>query len=133
MSDPRPLTLTDPLNVQHALDVNDAREAGRNIVRFRNHALSQHHDFVKAAAEKEAAYHETRAKAIVELKAEHGATAAPKLADGDKRVRDALIAWRIASGLVDASKERLRGIEGDRSTLKSIIDWSASLNRQGVV
>lgn len=128
-----PLTLTDPVGFKHGLDVDDAREAGRNIVRFRNHFLKEHGDFVEDAADKEAAYHETRAKAILTLKAEHGATVAPKLADGEQDVRDALVAWRIASGLVDASKERLRGIEGDRSTLKSIIDWSAGLNRQGVI
>lgn len=128
-----PLTLSEPLHIKQPLDVDDAREAGRNIVRFRNHYLREYHQAVENAAEKETAHHKIRAKAIVRMAEAHSVTLAPRLADGEEDVTQALVEYRIAAGLVEAAKERLRDIEGDRSTLKSLIDWSASLNRSGVI
>jgi hypothetical protein len=36
----------------------------------------------------------------------------------------------VKQGLVKAQTERLRGLEGERSMLKSLIDWSARINEE---
>ena len=38
----------------------------------------------------------------------------------------------IKAGMVKVYTERLRGLEGERSMLKSLTDWSARLNAMGV-
>lgn len=109
------------------LDMDDAREASRTSSRMRRAAEAELRQRVEEVGKAEGAYRELLAKEIVAAKADHGATAALDIAKGDAKVVKALIDFRVASGMVDAAKERLKTIEGDRSQLRGLIDFSAGV------
>lgn len=109
------------------LMMDDARNAAHVTAQMRRRAEEELERRVQTKATTEAEYREKLAKEIVIQKAEHGATAAKELAHQDAEVKKALIAFKVAEGMVLASKERLEGLEGERSMLKSLIDWSATI------
>lgn len=109
------------------LEIDDARKAAHITARMRRRAEEELARRVQTRAEAEGDYREKLAKEIVIQKAEHGATAAKELAHQDAEVKKALIAFKVAEGMVVAAQERLKGLEGERSMLKSLIDWSATI------
>lgn len=121
------LELERPYRERDPLDMDDAREASRRVARLRRDAEAQLIRGVKDRATKEGDYRETLAKQIVVQKADHGSTVAKELAHDNADVKKALVEFKIAEGMVDAYKERVRGVEGERSMLKSLIDWSSTI------
>ena len=121
------LDLERPYRERDPLDMDDAREAARRVSRLRRDAEGELRRQAQAKAEKEGAYRLARAKGILVEKAEHGSTVAKELADGREEVKKALVEWKVAEGLWDAARERVRGVEGERSMLKSLIDWSSTI------
>ena len=121
------LELERPYKADDPLDMKDGREAARKLARMRRDAEAEMRRRIDERATKEGTYRQTLAKAIVTAKADHGASVARELAHEDAAVKKALVDFRVAEGMVDAMKERLRGLEGERSMLKSLIDWSATI------
>lgn len=121
------LEIERPYKQEDPLDMDDARKASRRSSQLRRDAEADLRQAINDRAEKEGRYRKLLAKEIVRKRAEHAATLAVDLAKGEDDVRAAMIDFRIAEGMVDAHKERLKTIEGDRSQLKSLIDWSAGI------
>jgi hypothetical protein len=109
------------------LESEDARKASHITAQMRRRAEEELERRYREAATKEADYRRELSKVIVKKKADHGATIAKELAADDEKVRELFIAWKVADGLVEAGKQRLKGLEGERSMLKSLIDWSATI------
>lgn len=113
--------LGDPLAIE------DARRAAHITAQMRRRAEEELEKRYRDAAEKEAKYRKELSKVIVKKKADHGSTVAKELALEDENVSKLFIEWKVAEGLVEAGKQRLKGLEGERSMLKSLIDWSATI------
>lgn len=123
-----PLDLEAPYRLNDPLEMDDARRASRRVAEIRRDAERAHREAVEAKADAERDYREAYAKEIVRLKADgEASTTAAERARGEDNVKDKLRAFRLAEGMVDAAKERLRGVEGERSLLKSLIDASARM------
>jgi hypothetical protein len=117
---PIPLTLTQPL------DIDDARVASRALADQRRAAEVMLENLTTKAAEAEATYR--RALAVAFTKAQ--GTAKEQEAAARAAVADESYARDLAVGMVKVQSERLRGLEGERSMLKSLIDWSARINEE---
>lgn len=123
------LALEQPYRQGNPLDIDDARRAARRASEIRRSAESDYRTAIDDRARKEATYRQKLSEAIVRLKADgEASTTASERARGEKSVEQALIDFRVAEGMVDAHKQRLIGIEGERSMLKSLIDYSARVN-----
>lgn len=120
-----PYDIEAPYLLRDPLDMDDARKASREVTRLRREAENSLRGAVQAAAEAEAAYRMALATAIVVKRSEGPATTAVDEARGSAQVAGPLETFRLAEGMVDAAKERVRGVEGERSLLKSLIDASA--------
>jgi hypothetical protein len=118
---PSPLTLTQPL------DIDDARLASRRLADQRRAAEQELEKQAEKAADAEATYRKALALAFV--KAE-GATAAEREAQARAAVVNQSYQRDLAASLLKVQTERLRGLEGERSMLKSLIDWSARINQE---
>lgn len=118
----RPYQQSDPL------DMDDARRASREVARLRRRTEADYRKAIDDRANKEATYRQKLSEAIVRLKTENASTTAAELARGDSTVKQALVEYRVAEGMVKAYELRLTGIEGERSMLKSLIDYSARVN-----
>jgi hypothetical protein len=118
-----PLTLTDPLSI------DEARQASRHMAEQRRVVEGMVEQAVIEAADAEQAYRKKFAEAFIAAEGTAGEREAIAKRDSaaECRVRD------IKAGMVKVMHERLRGLEGERSMLKSLLDWSAGLNRQGVI
>lgn len=124
------LDLERPYREQDPLDMDDARAASRRVSRLRRDAEAQLVKRAREKGEKESEYRRLRSIAITEARADGPATTAKEMADGDSKVRKALVEWKVAEGMYDAARERVKGVEGERSMLKSLIDWSARINEE---
>lgn len=116
------------LYLEHPLDLDDARRAARRLAELRRDAEHEHERLVREAADAEHAYRLAYSAAMLKAEAPSAGAreAIAKAASaGEARDRD------IAQGLAKAAVERLRGLEGERSMLKSLIEWSARLNVNG--
>ena len=115
------------LYIEHPLEIDEARRAARRLAEQRREAEQAHEDQVRVAADAEADYRKAYAHAFVVAEgtaAEREAIAKSESAS-ECRERD------VAAGMVKVMGERLRGLEGERSMLKSLIDWSARLSLDG--
>lgn len=117
MSNPAALNLPDPL------DIDDARVAARRLAEKRREAEDQHRKAIEAAADAERDYRREYAQAILQAEG----TAAAREAQAKADSAHAAYLRDLAAGMVKAATERLRGLEGERSILKSLIDWSARM------
>lgn len=77
---------------------------------------------------KRKAYQLALAKAIVRLKAEHGATAAIELARGDDEVARLRYEKDVAEGVKEAAQSALWRHSGDRHDLREFIQWSKAVD-----
>lgn len=118
---PRPLVLEDPL------DVDQARHATRLMANQRREAERFLETVTREAADAEAAYRKGLAKAFADV--DEG-TAAFREAKARASVADLSLTRDIKSGMVKVALERLRGLEGERSMLKSLIDWSSRIDEE---
>lgn len=121
MTNPAALTLEEPL----ALD--DARKASRALSRQRREAEDALEKFVEAAADAEFAYRRRLAQEIVRAEG----TAAEREAVARSNAAEAARNRDISAGMVKVQTERLRGLEGERSQLRSLMDWSMRLGIDG--
>jgi hypothetical protein len=123
-----PYNIDEPYQLNDPLEMDDARRASRRVAEIRRDAENEHRRAVQAKADAEREYRQALAIEIVRLKnGGESSTAATERARGEDAVKDKLREFRVAEGMVDAAKERLRGIEGERSLLKSLIDASARM------
>jgi hypothetical protein len=121
MSNPSALTL------KHPLDLDDARTASRRLAELRRDAENQHEKLTKEAAEAERQYRKAYAQAFIQA----SGTAAQREAEAKSAAADEAYERDLKAGMVKVQVERLRGLEGERSQLKSIVEWSMRLNIDG--
>lgn len=121
MNNPTPLSLEQPL------DIDDARRASRRLADQRRHAEDELERIVGEAATAEQEYRKGLAQAFVGAE---GSTAAEREARARAEVADKSYLRDLKQGMVKVATERLRGLEGERSMLKSLIDWSARINEE---
>ncbi len=126
------LGVTNPaaLTMEHPLDLDDARRAARRLAELRRDAEQHHEDAIKAAAKAEADYRRAFARAIVSIE---GRSAVEREAVAREQTAQESYERDLKLGLAKAAQERLRGLEGERSMLKSLIEWSARLDPSGAV
>lgn len=120
MSNPRPLTLTDPL------DIDEARKAARLLAGQRREAETTLENLTKAAADKEATYRRALAEAFIRTEG----TAAEREATARSQVADKSYERDVAAGMVKVQTERLRGLEGERAMLRAITEWSMRIDEE---
>ena len=124
MSNPAALTM------EHPLDLDDARRAARRLAELRREAEAQHEAALQAAAQAEADYRRAFARALVSTEAR---SAGEREALAREQTATESYDRDLKGGLAKAAAERLRGLEGERSMLKSLIDWSARLDPSGAL
>ena len=117
MSDLLPLTLEQPL------EISDARRAARRLADQRREAEQNLEAQVRTAADAEATYRKAYAKAFIAAEGTAGEREAKAKAESvaEQIDRD------VAAGMVKVLTERLRGLEGERSMLKSLLEWSMKM------
>lgn len=120
MTNPTRLSLEALLQLGDPLDVSDARQASRLLAENRRTAERTYEEAVACAAEAENIYRKEFAKAFAS--AEGAAT--KREVEAADNTADFKRDWEIKKGLVKSCLLRLDGIEGERSLLKSLIDWS---------
>lgn len=118
---PNPLTLEQPL------DIDDARRASRRLAELRRAAEDEHERLTKEAAERERDYRRAYSEAFVQAEG----TAAEREAKAKAQSADECYERDLAAGMVKVAVERLRGLEGERSQLKSLTEWSMRLAIDG--
>jgi hypothetical protein len=121
VSNPQALTL------EHPLDMDDARRASRRLAELRREAEDAHERLTQEAAEAEREYRKQYAQEFVAAEG----TAAEREAVARARSADKAYERDLAAGMVKVQAERLRGLEGERSMLKSLVEWSARLSIDG--
>lgn len=117
MANPAALHLAQPL------DIDDARIAARRMADLRRTSEDELEKLTKTAADREADYRKAFARAFIAAEG----TAAEREAIAKSEVTKESIDRDVAAGMVKVQAERLRGLEGERSMLKSLIDWSARM------
>jgi hypothetical protein len=117
----------NPLTLEHPLDIDDARRASRRLAELRREAEDEHERLTKDAADKERAYRQAYATAFVQAEG----TAAEREAIARSESADEAYERDLAAGMVKVQVERLRGLEGERSQLKSLCEWSMRLSIDG--
>lgn len=118
MSNPRTLTMEEPL------DMDDARRASQRMAQRRRDGEDAYEAQIDKAAEAERTYRKALARALV---AAEGRTAAEKEATARAVAADEAYDRDLQAGMVKAMGERLKGIEGERSMLKSLIEMSSRI------
>lgn len=118
MTNPRTLTVEEPL------DMDDARRASHRLAEMRREAERAHEKAVEAAADAERGYRRELARAHIQAE---GKTAAEREATARAACADAAYLRDLSAGMVRVAQERLRGLEGERSMLKSLIDLSGRI------
>lgn len=118
-----------PLLLEQPLEISDARRASHVLAQQRRSAEERLEELAEQAAEAERFARKELARCF--LIAE-GNSAAQREAHARSLAADAFYQRDLAVGLVKAQHERLRGLEGERSQLKTICEWSAKMAFQGV-
>lgn len=121
MSNPAALTLEQPL------EIDDARRASRRLAEMRRDAEDAHEQLTKDAAEAERLYRKAYSQAFVQATG----TAAEREAKAKAEASQEAYERDLAAGMVKVQVERLRGLEGERSQLKSLVEWSMRLSIDG--
>jgi hypothetical protein len=118
--------MTNPaaLRLEQPLEIDDARRASRRLAELRREAEDSHAELTKEAAEAERVYRKKYAQEFIQATGTAGEREAKAKAGSadDAYERD------LKAGMVKVQVERLRGLEGERSQLKSLTEWSMRLN-----
>lgn len=117
--------MTNPvaLHLEQPLEIDEARTAARAMASQRRDAENTLQEFVEDAAEAESVYRRKFSESFIAATGTAGEREAKaKAASADECYRR-----DVSAGMVKVQTERLRGLEGERSMLKSILDWSARL------
>ncbi|HTJ35912.1 MAG TPA: hypothetical protein VL738_22040 [Dactylosporangium sp.] len=111
------------LHLERPLEISEARTAARRMAEQRREAENALQAQVERAAETEREYRKAFSAAFVAAEG----TAAAREAEAKAASADECYARDLAAGMVKVATERLRGLEGERSMLKSLTDWSSRL------
>jgi hypothetical protein len=112
------------LHLERPLEIDEARTAARRLADQRRDAENTLQQLIKAAADAEAEYRRALSEAFLTVE---GGTAAAREAAARAKATPKSHERDIAAGMVKVQMERLHGLEGERSMLKSLIDWSSHL------
>lgn len=115
------------LTLEQPLEIDDARRASRRLAAMRRDAEDAHERLTKEAAEKERLYRKAYSVAFIQATG----TAAEREAKAKAAAADEAYERDLAAGMVKVQVERLRGLEGERSQLKSLTEWSMRLQVDG--
>ena len=110
-----------PIHLAEPLAIDEARSASRALASQRRNAEDTLQAAVEHAAASEQKYRKAYARAIVSVEgpAVVKEAQAKAQASGEAYDRD------LAVGMVKVAGERLRGLEGERSQLRALMDMSA--------
>jgi hypothetical protein len=111
------------LHLERPLEISEARLASRRMAEQRRAAEDALQGLVQDAAETERQYRLAFSRAFIAAEG----TAAAREAQAKAESADECYARDLAAGMVKVQTERLRGLEGERSQLKSLTDWSSRL------
>lgn len=114
------------LRLDDALQVDEARSACHIIAQRRRGAREALERAETTLADRERDYRRARAVAYVENTSAPSAGMRDALVDD--QTADARYARDVSRGLVNASEELLKEIDGERASLHRLIDWSAKLD-----
>ena len=123
-----PLTLEAALKLGDPLGIDDARRAAQAMAAQRRAVEREMDTAVTTAADAESDYRKAFATAFIQATGTAAEREAIAKRDSARECRER----DIRAGMVKVYTERLRGLEGERSMLKSLTDWSARLNAMGV-
>lgn len=112
------------LSLKRPLAMDDARDAAHALAEQRRSAEKWHQDLTEEAAEAERDYRKAYADAYMSAEG----TAPAREAAAKKETADKAYERDLKAGMVKVAAERLRGLEGERSMLKSLVEWSARLD-----
>lgn len=115
--------MSAPLHLERPLEIDEARLAAKRMAEQRRAAEDALQLQVENAADAEREYRKAFSAAFVAAEG----TAAAREAEAKAASADHCYARDLAAGMVKVQTERLRGLEGERSMLKSLLDWSARL------
>jgi hypothetical protein len=116
---PTPLSLGDPL------DLDDGRRAASMLARQCRDGVNNLDRAVKAHAEAEQVYRMAYATKLVELRGDAIPVGiATELAKGDEHVAKLKFDRDLAKGMIDVARERLRQLDGERASLRQLLEWS---------
>lgn len=125
-------TVGEPMNpaaltLEQPLDIQDARRASRRLSELRRDAEHTLQTSVETAADRERDYRQAYSAAFVSAEGTAGEREAKAKAGSSQECyqRD------LSAGMVKVQTERLRGLEGERSMLRALIDWSMRLGLDG--
>lgn len=111
------------LHLERPLEIDEARLASRRMAEQRRAAEDELQHCVERAAETERLYRLAFSKSFIVAEG----TAAAREAEAKATSANECYARDLAAGMVRVQTERLRGLEGERSQLKSICEWSMRL------
>ena len=113
-----------PLTLEQPLEIDDARRAANRLATQRRDAEQELEKQVRKAADAEVEARKSYALAFVAAEG----TAAEREAIARDQAGRAFRDRDIQAGMVKVLTERLRGLEGERSMLKSLIEWSQRMS-----
>jgi hypothetical protein len=118
-ANPTPLSLGEPL------DLDDGRRAASLLARQCRSAVDALDQAVVRHAEAEHSYRKAYASKLIELRGQ----AVPvglclELAKGDEVVAKLKFDRDLAKGMIDVCRERLRQLDGERASLRQLLEWS---------
>jgi hypothetical protein len=111
------------LHLERPLEIDEARLAARRMAEQRREAENALQAQVEKAADSERTYRKAFSAAFVTAEG----TAAAREAEAKAASADECYQRDLDAGMVKVAMERLRGLEGERSMLKSLVDWSSHL------
>lgn len=117
--------MTNPtaLHLEQPLEIDEARAAARAMALQRREAEETLERLVGEAAQAESEYRKAFSEAFI------AATGTAGEREAKAKAASATHCYRrdVGTGMVKVQTERLRGLEGERSMLKSLVDWSSRL------
>jgi len=111
------------LHLERPLEIDEARTAARVMASQRREAENTLQQLVTLAADAERDYRKAFSAAFIAAEG----TAAAREAEAKAASANECHARDVSAGMVKVQTERLRGLEGERSMLKSLVDWSSRL------
>lgn len=116
------------MNNPTRMSVQEAKALAHQIAVSRREAEKVLEACVNEAATATHAYRKGFAEAIVKAEG----TQTVREAQAKAEAADLELKRDIARGMERVAQERLRGLEGERSILKTLMDWNSRLEQSGV-
>lgn len=116
-----------PIHLAEPLAIDEARSASRALASQRRNAEAELERAVEHAAATEQKYRKAYARAIVTVEG----PAVVKEAQAKAQASSEAYERDLAAGMVKVAQERLRGLEGERSQLRALMDLSSKMYGAG--